>query len=86
MRHQSTVKGEVLSLYNHDEQPPQSSMTCTVHMELVKKRNLKQVTNDFVDSVWRRSSIFGHFFHSNIRCGSMPLTLPLNIQSCASNI
>ena len=36
-------------------------MTCTVHKELVKELNLKQVTDDFVDRVERRSSIFGHF-------------------------
>ena len=36
-------------------------MTCTVHKELVKELNLKQVTNDFVDRVERPSSIFGHF-------------------------
>ena len=33
-------------------------VTCTVHEELVKELNLKQVTNDFVDRVERRSSIF----------------------------
>ena len=36
-------------------------MTCTVHKELVKELNLKQVTNDFVNRVERRSSIFGYF-------------------------
>ena len=36
-------------------------MACTVHKEIVKELNLKQVTNDFVDRVERRSSIFGHF-------------------------
>ena len=38
-------------------------MTCTVHKELVKEINLKQVTNDFVDRVERYSSIFGTLFH-----------------------
>ena len=37
-------------------------ITCTVHKELVKELSLKQVTNDSVDRVERRSSIFGHFF------------------------
>ena len=51
-------------------------MTCTVHKELVKELNLKQVTNDFVDRVERRSSIVGHSsVHSSNRCGLMPLTL-----------
>ena len=36
-------------------------MIWTVHKELVKELSLKQVTNDFVDSVERRSSIFDHF-------------------------
>ena len=36
-------------------------MTSTVHKELVKELNLKQFTNDFVDRVEKRSSIFGHF-------------------------
>ena len=36
-------------------------MTCTVHKELVKELNLKQVSNDFADRVERHSSIFGHF-------------------------
>ena len=35
--------------------------TCTVHKELVKELNLKQVTNDFVARRERYSSIFGHF-------------------------
>ena len=37
-------------------------MTCTVHKELVKELNLKQVTNDFVGSVERHSSIFSHYY------------------------
>ena len=49
-RLQYTVKGEVLYL-----------MTYTVLRELVKGLNFKQVTDDFVDIVDRRSSIFGHF-------------------------
>ena len=36
-------------------------MMCTVHKELVKELNHKQVTNDFGDRVERHSSIFGHF-------------------------
>ena len=36
-------------------------LTCTVHKELVKELNLKQVTINFVDGIERRSSIFGHF-------------------------
>ena len=36
-------------------------MTCTIHEELVKELNLKQVTSDFVHRVERHSSIFGHF-------------------------
>ncbi len=44
-------------------------MTCTVHKELVKELDLKQVTNDFVDRVEWRSSIFGQFPHSTNRCG-----------------
>ena len=33
-------------------------MTCTVHTELVKELSLKQVPNDSVDRVEKRSSIF----------------------------
>ena len=36
-------------------------MICIVHKELVKKLSLKDVTNNFVDNVERRSSIFGKF-------------------------
>ena len=40
-------------------------ITCTVHKVLEKELNLKQVTDDFVDGVEQRSSIFGHFPHSS---------------------
>ena len=36
-------------------------MTCIVHKNLVNELNLRQITNDVVDRVERRSSIFGHF-------------------------
>ena len=43
-------------LNNHLNHP----MICTVHKELVRELNLKQVTNDFVDRVEGHSSIVGH--------------------------
>ena len=61
-------------------------MTCIVGKELVKELNLKQVTNDFVDSVERHSTIFGHFLQSNNRCGWMAMTHSLNIKSYASDM
>ena len=63
MRLQCSEKGEVLSPYSHVEQSPRSSYDMHIHKELVKELNLKLVTNDSVDRVERRSSIFGHFFH-----------------------
>ena len=61
-------RGEVLSPYNLVEHCLNHLMTCTVHKELVKELNLKQVTNDFVDRVERHASIFGTFPHSSYRC------------------
>ena len=61
-----TEKGKVLSPYNHVEQPSQSSYgmhTWTVHKELVKELNFKQVTNDFVDRVESCLSNLWPLFH-----------------------
>ena len=52
-------------------------MTCTVHKELVKELNLKQVTNDFVDGD------IGPLFNIAEIDVDECLTLSLNIKSCA---
>ena len=64
----------------------QSSYDIIIYKELVKELNLKQVTNDFVDRVERAYPSLATFPHSSNRCGEMPLTLSLNINSCASHI
>jgi len=42
--------------------------TCTLHKKLVKELNVKQVTNDFVDKVERRSSLLPLFHRTVIEC------------------
>ena len=58
MRLQCSEKGEVLSPYNHVEQPPQSSYDMHSSYRAGDRTKPQHVINDFVDRVEKRSSIF----------------------------